>query len=164
MSDAFIVDVAPAAPGQLGGEDLPRIGIYLADTLAAPESGTLPVMRKIIIEHGSVLLLCGSDPAVTDGTAAGSGLVRELCCSPGSLLPWKDGVLFVAGYRNEQIWFSDGTLAGTNPLTEPMEVVEDPLQGAVGDPAQDPGREAALREETPLASWIITASSGCGWA
>lgn len=68
---------------------------------------------------------------VTDGTAAGSRKIWELCCgSVNALVPSAGGVLFSIGSQNEQIWFSNGTRAGTKPLTPLMDVADNPLEVA----------------------------------
>ncbi len=57
---------------------------------------------------------------VTDGTAPGSHALTlcDECGGVDSLLPWKGGVLFLFGSPGgPQIGFSDGTPAGTGPLT-----------------------------------------------
>lgn len=76
-----------------------------------------------LIESGGrafFLLDGGNRLGVTDGTTPGSRTLN-LCdgCSADSLLPWKGGVLFLlsGSSRSRQIWFSDGTTAGTGPFT-----------------------------------------------
>ncbi len=71
---------------------------------------------------------------VTDGTAAGSRTLK-LCegCSVDVFQPWQGGVLFLTdrGPQEKQIWFSDGTAAGTKAYTNlPFGVANSSLEVA----------------------------------
>ena len=70
----------------------------------------------------------GTEPWGSDGTAAGTRLMADICLGECSsityshqVLPWPGGALVMAALRDNhgnEIWFSDGTPAGTRRLTE----------------------------------------------
>lgn len=75
----------------------------------------------------------GTELWVSDGTAAGTNMVIDLFVGyegsdPNTITPFKDGFLFAAvdlessnydgdGLSRQQVWFSDGTIEGTNRLS-----------------------------------------------
>jgi ELWxxDGT repeat protein len=85
----------------------------------------------VLVESGSKAFFqvrndSGSEELwVTDGTAAGSRRVTNLCadgsCSFLDLQPWKGGLLFLAqlDIGQQQVWFTDGTPGGTKRFVAP---------------------------------------------
>ncbi len=109
-----------------------------APLTAACGDCSLDDFSGLVVSGGRVFFLAekGSNTElwITDGTAAGSRRVRELCagCNSGPLQPWKGGVLFPTGFLG-QIWFSDGTPAGTAPFLQPpaeASILTDPFEMA----------------------------------
>jgi ELWxxDGT repeat protein len=90
--------------------------------------------RSPLIKAGGRLLFRGLDAEhgtelwSTDGTPAGTRLVADIC--PGTcdsitddeqVLPWPGGALLLPahdGVHGDEIWFSDGTAAGTRRMTD----------------------------------------------
>src|SRR5262245_6014764 len=83
-----------------------------------------------IVEVGSIAYFVGSDEATggglwkSDGTAAGTGLVKDI--TPGNLTNVNGTLFFTSddGVHGAQLWKSDGTEAGTVPL---MQITQPPF-------------------------------------
>ena len=103
---------------------LPSPACPFCDFLRTPtlvKAGGRLLFRGQDAEHGTELWS-------TDGTPAGTRLVADIC--PGTcdsityddqVLPWPGGVLLLSaqdGTHGGEIWFSDGTAAGTRRMTD----------------------------------------------
>ncbi|HET9228818.1 MAG TPA: ELWxxDGT repeat protein, partial [Thermoanaerobaculia bacterium] len=114
---------------------------WLWSTAGSPESTSpLPacpscrIEDPVLVKAGSRLLFLardedhGHEPWATDGTAAGTGRVADICpgnCSSLSdgpqLLPWPGGALLlgaVDGIHGSELWLSNGTSEGTRRITD----------------------------------------------
>ena len=104
--------VRDVSPGPISGAN-PLIG---PDSLAPGED-----LLWLVLDDGA----SGQELWASDGTAAGTRLVRDLCpgpCDgrPSGLLPWRGAVFFAHGGEGlgSELWVSDGTNEGTRQVRD----------------------------------------------
>jgi ELWxxDGT repeat protein len=90
-------------------------GTFPLTHLAAHGFGDDP--SELTLVGNRIFFIVRSQLWVSDGTSAGTVMVREFSEWPRRLAALGSRVLFLAPDSGEELWITDGTAAGTHPLT-----------------------------------------------
>lgn len=90
--------------------------------------------------------------ASSDGTSAGTRMVRAHYWPISHITPFRNGVAFVTDDPHRELWISDGTTAGTRPVV--------PLEGRVGSLASVNGRLHATTQSVEVFRNLYHVSDG----
>ncbi|MCK9426078.1 MAG: T9SS type A sorting domain-containing protein [Ignavibacteriaceae bacterium] len=92
--------------------------LYVSDGTEAGTKSLVSVFEGMVAFNGKLYFQGSNAPGLyelysSDGTAAGTTLVKAGAYKPKNLIVYKNELYFSGGYSNDELWKTDGTASGT---------------------------------------------------